>query len=91
MFLSICMQSNYLFQTITQSFYIASSHINIPTRIKISAGVLIIRRGNNYTRGRKGAVGVRQWVAQKKLFEKISQCRKLSHSAENESVHIFIH
>ena len=26
-----------------------------------------------------------------KFFRKISQCRKLSHSAENESFHIFIH
>ena len=38
MFLSIFIQSNKLFQTITQSFYIASSHINIRTRNKLSAG-----------------------------------------------------
>ena len=36
----------------------ASSHINIRTRNKISAGVLIIRKRNNYTRGRKGAEAV---------------------------------
>ena len=33
MFLSIFIHFNYLFQTITQSFYIALSHINIRTRI----------------------------------------------------------
>ena len=85
MFLSILLHSNYLFNTITQSFYIVLSHISIRTRNKISAGVLFIRRRNNYTRGPA-------WVAQKKFFfEKISQCRKLSHSAENTLFHILIH
>ena len=77
MFLSVFIQFNELFQTITHSFYIALSHISIRTRNKISTGVLIICRRNNYTRGR----------ASQKIFElfleKISQCRKLSHSAEN--------
>ena len=41
--LSIFIHFNELLQTITQSFYIALSHINIRTRKKISAGVLIIR------------------------------------------------
>ena len=45
MFLSIFILSNYLFQTITQSFYITLSQINIRTRNKISASVLIIRVG----------------------------------------------
>ena len=75
MFLSIFIHFNYLFQTITQSFYIVLSHINIRTRNKISAGVLIIRRRNNYTRGR----------ASQKIFEFfrnltvpkiVAQCRK---------------
>ena len=71
MFLSIFILSNYLFQTITQSFYIALSQNNIRTRNEISVGVLIIRGRNNYTRERG-------WVAQKKkLF------LKKSHSAEN--------
>ena len=45
MFLCICILQIKLFQTITQSFYIALSHINIRTRNKISAGVIIIRAG----------------------------------------------
>ena len=86
MFLSIFIHSNQLFQTITQSFYIALGHISIRTRNKKSAGVLIIRRRNNYPRGRAG-------LQEKNHFfsEKISQCGKLSLSAENESFHIFIH
>ena len=43
MFLSTFKYFNEFFQTITQSFYIALSHINIRTRNKKSAGVLIIR------------------------------------------------
>ena len=77
------------FLKVTQSFYIALSQINIRTRNKISAGVLIIREPR-----RKGAVGVRQAAAVLSIragtlekiqffFEKISQCRKLSHSSEN--------
>ena len=58
MFLSILIHSNQLFQTITQSFYIALSHMNIRTRNKISAGVLFIHRRNNF----KGAAGGRQQV-----------------------------
>ena len=53
MFLSIFIHSNQLFQTITQSFYIALSHMNIRTRNKISAGVLFIRWLINF----KGAAG----------------------------------
>ena len=66
------------FQTITQSFYLALSHINIRTRNKISAGVTFIRAGGQ---------------AQKFLnfFENISQCRKLSHRAENTLYHFVIH
>ena len=56
--MSIFIQSNQLFQTITQSFSIVLSHINIRTRNKISAGVLIIKELK-----RKGAVGVRQAAA----------------------------
>ena len=41
----------------------ALSHINIRTRNKISAGVLIIRRRNNYTR-------VRAAVPKKRNFQK---------------------
>ena len=77
MFLSIFIHFNLLFQTITQSFYIALSHINIRTRNKISAGVIIIRepqadgsRRINYPRGR----------GCQKIFEFF---RKKSHSAEN--------
>ena len=78
MFLCIFIHFNYYFKTLTQCFYIASSHINIRTRNKITAGVLIIRRRNNYTLGRP---------CKKKIEKKISQCRtvpkivlKLSHS-----------
>ena len=70
----------------------ALSHINIRTRNKKSAGVLIIREPQahvsgriNYTRGRPCKKNI------EKIFEKNSQCQKLSHSAENESVQIFIH
>ena len=76
MFLSILLHSNYLFNTITQSFYIVLSHISIRTRNKISAGILFIRRRNNYTRGRA-------WVAQNFFFRKnltvpkiVAQCQK---------------
>ena len=79
MFLSILIHSNQLFQTITQSFYIALSHINIRKRNKISAGVIIIRRRNNYPRGRAGL----QEKNQKIFFRKnltvpkiVAQCRK---------------
>ena len=68
MFLSIFIHFNYHFKTLTHSFYKASSHINIRTRNKIYAGVLIIRRGNNCTRGR----------GQPKVFEFFSsQCPKM--------------
>ena len=70
MFLSFFIHSNQLFQIITQSFYIVLSHINIRTRNKISAGVLIIRRRINYRRGR----------GCQKNFDFFS---KKSHSAEN--------
>ena len=75
MFLSIFIHFKQLFQTITQFFYIALSPINIRTRNKISAGVLIIRGRNNYTRGRASQNFLN-------FFEKISvpkivaQCRK---------------
>ena len=79
MFLSIFIHSNQLFPNITKSFYIALSHINIRTRNKISAGVIIIRAGGGHPR----------------FFEifskKISQCQKLSHSAKNTLFHILIH
>ena len=58
------------FQSITQSFHKTLSRINIRTRNKISAGVLIIRGRINYTRGR----------ASQKLLNFYS---KKSHSAEN--------
>ena len=83
MFFSVFIHSIRLFQTITQSFYIALSQnsihrrINYPQPYYLSAAVLIIRSGINYTRRRKGAVGVRQRVAQKKIS------RKKSLSAEN--------
>ena len=83
MFLSIFIHSNYFCQTITQSFYIALSHIVIRTRNILSEGVLIIRelqaegsrrrtagsRRNNYTRGR----ACHEFLK----LSKISQCRKL--------------
>ena len=59
-------------QSITQSSFIALSHINIRTRNKLSAGVLIIRGRNNYTRGR---------ACKKNQFRKFFA--KKSHSAEN--------
>ena len=75
MLLSSFIHSNQHFKTLTQSFYIALSQNTIRTRNKISAGVLIIRGRNNYTRGR--------W-APRKCFRKI--CRKLSHSAEKDPI-----
>ena len=51
MFLSIFIHFNLHFKRLTQSFYIALSHINIRTRNKRSAGVLVIR-------GRKISAGV---------------------------------
>ena len=48
MFWSILNFSNKLLQTITQSFYIALSHISIRTHDKISVGVLFIRGRNKY-------------------------------------------
>ena len=65
MFLSPFIHSNYFFQTITQSSYIALSQNTIRTRNKISTGVLIIRRRNNYTRA--GAVGTQNFFFRKKL------------------------
>ena len=74
--LSFFMHSNQLFQTITQSFYIAISLISIretqsdgSTRNKLSAGV-----GN--IRGRNNCLGVRK-------CPKKSNFRKKSHSAES--------
>ena len=84
MFSSIFIHFKWVFQTITQSFYIGLSHINIRTRNKISAGVLFIRGRNNYTRGRTS-----QNILN--FSEKISQSRKLSHSAENTLFHILIY
>ena len=52
MFLSTFIHSKLLFQTLTQTFYLALSHVIIRTRNKISAGVLINRGRSNYTRGR---------------------------------------
>ena len=52
--------------------------------VREAAGVLIIRRRNNYTRGRASQNFLN-------FFKKISQCRKLSHSAENTLFHILIH
>ena len=72
MFLSIFIHFNEHFKTLTQSFYIALSHISVRTRNKICAGVLIIRSRNNYTRGR---------ACKKNQFKKIFS--KKSHSAEN--------
>ena len=72
-----------ILKTLTQSFYIALSHINIRTRNKISAGVPNIRARINYPRGR----GCRKKFLN--FFEKIWQ--KLSHSAENTLFHILIH
>ena len=43
MFLSFFIQSNQLFKTLIQSFYIALSQNTIRTRNKITAGVVIIR------------------------------------------------
>ena len=67
--LFIFMLFNQLFQTNTQSFNIALSHINIRTRNQISADVLIIRRRNKYPREGPGENS-------KKFPEKISQCQK---------------
>ena len=48
---------------------------------------------NNYTRGRKGAVGVRQWVAQKKnhFFWKKLTVPKIVAQYGKESFPIFVH
>ena len=56
-----------------------------PQAYYLSAGVIIIRRCINYARGR-----ALQNIF-KIFFGKISQCRKLSHSAEITLLHIFIH
>ena len=67
--LSVFIHSNQLFQTITQSFHIALSHINARRRINypqaysLSAGVIIIRAGGGHP----------------KIFETFS---KKSHSTE---------
>ena len=72
MFLSILIHSNYLFKTLTQSFYIALSHISIRTRNMKYTGVTISRAGG---------------VQEKNVFSKKSHsaenCRtvpKMSHS-----------
>ena len=65
--------------------------MNIHTRNKISAGVVIIRSRNNYTRGGPGKnskVFFRKNLTVPKI---VAHCRKLSHTAENESFPIFIH
>ena len=67
MFLSIFIHSFHFFKTTIQSFYIALSQNNIRTRNKMAADLLIIRGRINYTRGR----------GQPKIFEKVSQCRKM--------------
>ena len=64
-------------------FYIALSHISIGTRKKIPAGVLIIRRRNNYPRG----CACKKKKLSKTFFEIVSQYRELSHSTEIPSVY----
>ena len=83
MFLYIFIHSNYFFQTITQSFYIALSHINIRTSKKVSADVLIMRRRCNYPRGRNGAVGGRERKRTAVSGWPRKKISKKSHSAEN--------
>ena len=46
------------------------------THIKLSAGVIISPRRKNYPRGARGKIS-------KHFLEKVSQCRKMSHSAGN--------
>ena len=55
------------------------------TRNKLSTGALTIRSRNNYTRGR--------WAPNNfwNLFEKVSQCRSMSHSTKKEPFHNLIH
>ena len=78
MFLSMFIHSNWLFQTITQSFYIVLSHISIRTRNNISAGVLIIRGRNNHTRGRWAHKKFSIFIEKNLTLPKIvAQCRKM--------------
>ena len=82
MFLSIFIHCNYLFQTITQPFYIASSHISIRTRNKLSAGVKIIRAG-----GAAGKNFFRKNLTMPKIVPKMSipyLCR--THSARAQKI-----
>ena len=77
--MSIFLHSNQLFQTITQSFYIVLSLINIRTRNKISAGVLITKEPR-----RKGAVGVRQAAAV--IIIRMGPWKKLKNFRKNLTV-----
>ena len=47
--------------------------------VREAAGVIIIRAGGGHPRSFEI------------FFEKVSQCRKLSHSAKNDPFHIFMH
>ena len=77
MFLSTFINFYYFFQTITQSFYIALSHIIIRAPIKISAGILIIRRRNNYTRRQWEPMNFKNFFRKNLTVSKIvAQCRK---------------
>ena len=65
------------FQSIKQSFHITLIHINIRTRNIISAGVLIIRGRNHFTRGR-GSQKTLNFFRKKNLTvpKIVAQCRK---------------
>ena len=70
MFSSFFIHSNELLKTLIQSFYIALSQNSIRERQRKGARVIY------YPRGAPGKV-------QNFFLEKVSQCQKLSHSAEN--------
>ena len=79
--LAFFIHSFEIFKTLIQSFYIAFSENNIRTRNKISAGVQIIRRRNNYTRG---------WWAPKN-FRNLYKSHSAENCAENEhSISLYI-
>ena len=74
---------NQLFQTNTQSFYIALSHIKIRTRNKLSAGVLNIREPqadgsgrNKYPRGGPGKNSKKNSKESHIAERIVAQCRK---------------
>ena len=68
---------NNFFKLLHNTTYIALSHINIRMHNKISAGVLIIRRRNNYTLGRWAPKNLWNFLQKNLIVPKIvAQCQK---------------